>query len=262
MKPQIIFFDIDGTLINEKTYIVSDSTKEAIKKAKENGHLVFINTGRPIIEIDDCLKEINFDGYICGCGTYIEFSNNELFYRSLGTSLSKLVVNKLREYHIDAILQGKKGLYYDINICSEEVLRIKALHIREGFYKGQTFDDSDIDFEKLVIYTNKNSNFETFKKELENVFEFIRRGEGFYELVPLGFSKASGIEYLIKYLDIPHENTYAIGDSTNDLPMLEYVRNSIAMGNSNPLLFDLVSFVTKDIEDDGIDYALKHYKMI
>ena len=38
MKPNIIFFDIDGTLINEKTYIVSDSTKEAIKKAKKNGH--------------------------------------------------------------------------------------------------------------------------------------------------------------------------------------------------------------------------------
>jgi hydroxymethylpyrimidine pyrophosphatase-like HAD family hydrolase len=44
--------------------------------------------------------------------------------------------------------------------------------------------------------------------------------------------------------------------------MLEYVKNSIAMGNGNPLLFDLVSFVTKDIEDDGIDYALKHYKII
>ena len=44
--------------------------------------------------------------------------------------------------------------------------------------------------------------------------------------------------------------------------MLEYVKNSIAMGNSHPLLFDLVSFVTKDIEEDGISYALKHYNII
>ncbi|NRY46482.1 hydroxymethylpyrimidine pyrophosphatase-like HAD family hydrolase [Clostridium beijerinckii] len=44
--------------------------------------------------------------------------------------------------------------------------------------------------------------------------------------------------------------------------MLKYVKNSIAMGNSTPLLFDLVSFVTKDIEDDGIKYALKHYNII
>ena len=66
----------------------------------------------------------------------------------------------------------------------------------------------------------------------------------------------------MEHLDIPHENTYAIGDSTNDLSMLEYVKNSIAMGNSHPLLFDLVSFVTKDIEEDGIEYALKHYNII
>ncbi len=262
MKPNIIFFDIDGTLLSEKTFTIPDSAKKAIKKTQDNGHLVFINTGRPITEIDDCIKDLNFDGYVCGCGTYIEFKNEELFHRSLGTSLSKRIVNKLRQYNIDAILEGKKGVYYDINICSEEVLRIKNRHIKVGFYKGQTFDDPEIDFDKLVIWTNENSNFEAFNREFENLLEFIYRGEGFYELVPLEFSKASGIKHLIEYLDIPYRNTYAIGDSTNDLSMLEYVKNSIAMGNSNTLLFDLVSFVTKDIEEDGISYALKHYNII
>lgn len=262
MKPNIIFFDIDGTLLNEKTYVVPDSAKESIKKAQENGHLLFINTGRPILEIDDCIKDLNFDGYICGCGTYIEFKNEELFYRSLGIDLSRQIADKLREYKIDAILEGKHGVYYDENIYSEEVRRIKKRHIKEGFYKGQTFDDSDINFDKFVIWTNENSDFESFHKEFESLLEFIHRGENFYELIPLGLSKASGIEYLEKHLHIPHENTFAIGDSTNDLSMLKYVKNSIAMGNSHPLLFDLVSFVTKDIDEDGIEYALKHYNMI
>jgi len=262
MKPNIIFFDIDGTLLSEKTFTVPDSAKEAIRKTQENGHLVFINTGRPILEIDDCIQELNFDGYVCGCGTYIEFKNKELFHRSLGVSLCKQIVSKLRKYHIDAILEGKNGVYYDIDICSEEVLRIKARHTKVGFYKGQTFDDSDINFDKLVIWTNEASDFDAFHNEFESTLEFIHRGENFYELVPLEFSKASGIKYLIHHLDIPHENTYAIGDSTNDLSMLEYVKNSIAMGNSHPLLFDLVSFVTKDIEEDGIEYALKHYNII
>lgn len=142
------------------------------------------------------------------------------------------------------------------------MLKIKERHIKEGFYKGKTFDDPEINFDKLVIWTNENSNFEKFYEEFSNIFEFIHRGEGFYELVPLGFSKASGIEYLLEHLDIDHENTYAIGDSTNDLAMLKYVKNSIAMGNSNPLLFDLVSFVTKYLEEDGIYYALKHYNII
>jgi hypothetical protein len=262
MKPNIIFFDIDGTLLNENTYTVPDSTKEAIKKAQEKGHLVLINTGRPISEIDDCIKELNFDGYICGCGTYIKFRNEELLHKSLGINLSKQVVKKLRECHIDGILEGKNFVYYDVNICSEEVIRIKERHTKVGFYKGQTFNDPEIDFDKFVIWTNENSDFDSFHKEFESKFDFIHRGENFYELVPIGFSKASGIKYLIELLNIPYENTYAIGDSTNDLSMLEYVKNSIAMGNSNPILFDLVSFITKDIEEDGIEYALKHYNII
>lgn len=264
MKPNIIFFDIDGTLMHEKTYTVPDSAKEAIRKAQKNGHYVFINTGRPILEIDKCIEELNFDGYICGCGTHIRFKNNDLLHKSLGIPLSKKVADKLREYNIDAILEGKNGVYYDHddNIASTEVLRIKARHIKEGFYIGQTFDDPDIDFDKLVIWNNENSNFEAFHKEFENVFEFIHRSKDFFELVPQGFSKASGIEYITDHLEIPHENTYAIGDSTNDLSMLKHVQNSIAMGNSHPLLFDLVSFVTKDIEEDGIEYALKHYNII
>lgn len=262
MKQNIIFFDIDGTLISEKTFTVPDSAKKAIKKTHDNGHLVFINTGRPLLEIDDWIKELNFDGYICGCGTYIEFRNKELFHRSLGVSLSKQIINKLREYHIDAILESKNCLYYDINIRSKEVLRIKDRHIKDGIYKGQTFDDPDIDFDKLVIWTNEYSDFEAFHEEFKNTLEFIKRDENFYELVPLGFSKATGIKYLMDLLDIPHENTYAIGDSTNDLSMLEYVENSIAMGNSHHLLFDLVSFVTKNIDEDGIQYALKHYSLI
>ena len=49
---KLLFFDIDGTLLSEKTHTVPQSAKEALKKVKEKGHLIFINTGRPISTID------------------------------------------------------------------------------------------------------------------------------------------------------------------------------------------------------------------
>lgn len=262
MKQSIIFFDIDGTIINETTGLIPESTKKAIKKAKLNGHLTFINTGRSLSEISDSLRELDFDGYICGCGTYIEYKNEEIFYTSLGNELSKKIVRKIREYNLDGILEGKNDIYYDININSEKVRRIKESHIKLGFYRDSTFDNPKINFDKFVIWTNASSDFESFYEGFKDMFEFIKRDIDFYEIVPLGYSKASGIKYLIDYLNIPFENTYAIGDSTNDLSMLEYVQNSIAMGNSNHALFDLVSFTTKDIEEDGISYALEHYGII
>ena len=97
---------------------------------------------------------------------------------------------------------------------------------------------------------------------ISSLFFKDHRNDNFYELVPLGYSKASGIEFIINYLGIPFENTYAIGDSTNDLSMLKYVQHSIAMGNSTPALFDLVEYITTDIDKDGIFNALKHYKLI
>lgn len=54
----------------------------------------------------------------------------------------------------------------------------------------------------------------------------------------------------------------AIGDSTNDLPMLETAGVSVAMGNGDPRIFDRVSFVTAPVEQDGIAKALERLGLI
>ncbi|WP_294352424.1 HAD family hydrolase [uncultured Clostridium sp.] len=264
MKPKIIFFDIDGTLLIENSRIIPESTRKSIKIAQQKGNLVFINTGRPKISLDKFITDLNFDGYICGCGTYVEFKEEVLLSKSLGNHLSSLIVSKLREYKIDGILEGKDCLYYDQNenIKSKEVFNLKNYHLSEKLYTGLTWDDNNINFDKFTIFGDDNSNFDCFIKDFNNIFEFINRGKNFYEVVPKGYSKASGIKFIIDKLNIPIENTYAIGDSTNDLSMLQYVNNSIAMGNSTSILFDYVSFVTKDIDEDGVEFALKHYKII
>lgn len=262
MTKSIIFFDIDGTLLSETTHIVPESTKLALKKAKDNGHLLFINTGRASSNIDNYIKDFEFDGYVCGCGTYIEFKNKELFSKTLDNAFSKELVKNIRECKLDGIIESKTATYYDDFIYGPEVKEIKEHHVLKEGQVIKTFDDDDIDCDKFVVWYNDESDFDKFHNIYKNDFDFIHRDVNFYEIVPKRFSKASGIEFLINELNIPFENTYAIGDSTNDLPMLKYVKNSIAMGNSNPLLFDLVSYVTTDIEEDGIYKALKHYSLI
>ena len=90
---------------------------------------------------------------------------------------------------------------------------------------------------------------------------FIDRGDGLFEVVPKGFTKATGIRFILDRLGIPLKNAFAIGDSPNDLPMLEAVPNSIAMGGSERI-YPYVSFITKPLEENGIEYALKHFGII
>ena len=75
----IIFFDIDGTIVTEdERAVIPESTREAIKETRKIGNLTFINSGRTAFNISPKVKELGFDGYICGCGTYIEYGGKVL----------------------------------------------------------------------------------------------------------------------------------------------------------------------------------------
>jgi Cof subfamily protein (haloacid dehalogenase superfamily) len=95
------------------------------------------------------------------------------------------------------------------------------------------------------------------KHDLSEILDFIDREQGFYEIVPKGYSKATAIRYITEYLNIPMEDTVAIGDSNNDLPMLQYAHTSIAMGNSSKQVLEVADYITTDVDKDGIWNALK-----
>ena len=103
---------------------------------------------------------------------------------------------------------------------------------------------------------------ETFRAYSDEFLEFIDRGSHMAEIIQKGYSKATGIQFMCDYLNIPLENCYAVGDSTNDLSMLEYVPHSIAMGNSCPEVLKRCSYITADVDKDGIYLALKHFNII
>lgn len=259
----MIFFDIDGTIISNKTNKCPKSTKDAIKKAHDRGHLTFINTGRTYFNIGEEIKSIGFDGYVCGCGTYINYMDKPLFYKTIPQKTCFEIANKLREFKIDGVFEGLNNMYFDQSKKhTGDLALLKQCLISRGIDITKSWDDPALSFDKFVVWINEDSDYKAFFDYIQKDYDYIDRGNSLWEVVPKGYSKATGIQFLQNYFNIPLENCYAIGDSTNDLSMLEYVTNSIAMGNSTPALFNFVSFVTKDIEEDGIKYALEHFKII
>ena len=104
MAKSLLFFNIDGTLMSEKTHIISQNTLNALKKAQENEHLIIINTGRPYSTISPQIKSIHYDGIICGCGTYIELNNKVIFHHSIDPKLCHTIIEKLKTYHMYGLL--------------------------------------------------------------------------------------------------------------------------------------------------------------
>ena len=79
---KLLFFDVDGTIWDYNNYI-PESTVEAIARAKQNGHLCFINSGRSRAFIrEKNLLDVGFDGIVSGGGTMIEYEGKVIYRRN------------------------------------------------------------------------------------------------------------------------------------------------------------------------------------
>lgn len=260
MNPKIIFFDIDGTILSHRTFTISESTKSAIQQARSNGHLVFINTGRTYSAIDDSVKSIGFDGYVCGCGTNIRYRDKILLHAPIAPDTCQRIMKDLKRYELEAVLEGSEAIYFDQFTTFPKIASLRDVFTGLYHFNVKYWDDPVLAYDKLYLFT-QSGRFKEFMELYKDIFDYIDRG-GEYEVVPKGFSKATGIEFLLSHLDIPHENTYALGDGANDLPMLNYVKHSIGMGNSDGGVPEIVTFLTKDVDDGGVEHALKYYGII
>ena len=78
MDRKLIFLDIDGTLVDAFAK-PTERVVEALRKARENGHLLFLCTGRSMPLIASDIWEIGFDGVIASAGGHIEVGGNVVF---------------------------------------------------------------------------------------------------------------------------------------------------------------------------------------
>lgn len=262
MKQHILFFDIDGTIVDEATGVVPESTKKAILQARENGHILMLNTGRCRVIWPQEILDLGFHGAIGGCGTYIEYQGEEIFHTVLSVNLCLEIVKDLKKWHIDGVLEAKEKSYFRKDIFFPTVKRIFEDADMYGGHSLADWEEPGMQFDKMALWYDAESDMQAFKRKYEKQFDFIKRDETFYEVVPRGYSKASGMKYMIEKLNIPWENTIAVGDSANDIPMFEYAALSIGMKSERHGVLEYTDYITDSVMNDGIYKAFCHYRLI
>lgn len=253
----LIFFDIDGTLIGEQSHVMLESTKEAVQRARSLGHICMINTGRSGKLVGaDVTGLTEFDGLAMGCGTMIVYRGETLFHRTFSEKESHRIVAGLRRHGIDACLEGSEENYWDSDerIFTASFREFK--HRFDGMGYG-TFEEAPGHFDKFYAYADKVEKMDAFRQEFAGMLDFVDRLGGYYEIMPAGYSKASAIRYMARHLGIPMSETVAVGDSSNDIPMLTCAGVSIAMGNAAKDVKAVADYVTTDVDEDGIRNALR-----
>ena len=262
MSRKALFFDIDGTLLSETARQVPKSAKEALKEARRNGHLVFINSGRSYVLVEPLLKEVETDGALCGCGTCIMVEGKEVYACHVPYEKGIKLRQAIKEYKAEVVLEGSQGCYFSERPYKTPWMEQLRLSINEEM--GETspaLEDTDYEFDKFCMTADGEVDKEGFFKVIEKDFDVIDRN-GFYECVPKGHSKATAIEWVLKHYGIPLKDAYVFGDSMNDLSMFQFAENAVLMGKHDKGLEPYATFVTKTVEEDGVAWAMKELGII
>lgn len=262
-KRKALFFDIDGTLLSEKTGEFPESAIQALKEAVKKGHLVFINTGRTICSVPSQLKQLPISGFVCGCGTYVSYGDEVLFSKTIPHERGREIIKVVGESDAGAIMEGQEDCYFPSRLSRFETVESIRRHFKpRGIGIESYLEDEDYDYDKFVMYVDEKTDKDRLLENLRQDLDLIDYGNGAYEAIAKGHSKATAIAFVQQHFGISLEDVYVFGDSANDLPMFEYAIHTVAMAVHSEVLDPYVEFVTRAVEEDGILYAMEHYGIV
>lgn len=254
-----IFFDIDGTIIDADG-LIPESAVQAIHAARRSGAACIINTGRPFSHVDPAVKAIGFDGYICSCGQHILLGDKTVLRQGFPPDLRRQITDTARRCRMDVVYEAEEGIWFDLCHPPLPVIADSRLQFaRRGFDVTHSVDAPDFTFDKLCAFPQPDSDTAQFLDALAPHCTVIFREGGMLEIIRKGCSKQEGVLWAARRLALSLEQCFAIGDSTNDLPMLTCVPHSIAMGNAPDEVKAAAEYITDDLHRDGLALALAHY---
>ncbi|MBE5706699.1 MAG: HAD-IIB family hydrolase [Erysipelotrichaceae bacterium] len=253
MERKYIFFDIDGTLLDDNPGgKILESTYRTLDKLKENGHFVAIATGRAQYMALDAAKEAHIDCLVTDGGNGITLHNELQYIKPIDFVQANRVIDQCIEHHLPfAVALGNEAvLYTNQSDQKDQKLPVKLVV------------DESIDFHQVKeIYKVFIECGEQEEKLLDlGTLEYMRYFKGQIIIEPA--DKYKGILEMVHLLKGNERDIVVFGDGLNDISMIDQAPLGIAMGNAIDEVKAVANFITKRNDDDGIEYACRYFGWI
>ena len=260
----IVAFDVDHTLYDHDIWEITPSALTGIEKLKKNGYLVAIASGRDMKNAYSVkiLDAVDPDVVIHMNGTLVETRKGEILVDGIMNPALLERVLHFCEAQNEPV--GSRIEDVDYFTCPDKV---REFDLKYWGFDDRNFDDPwkmlsmGLPVRSLAYFGSREHGAELMEAFPELKVLFFSREVG-ADVFEAEYSKAMGIRRVAEQYGIPHEKTYAFGDSLNDLEMLSDVQVGIAMGNAVPEAKEAADYITDDIGHDGVYKALEHFGLI
>lgn len=253
MKKKYLFFDIDGTLTTHNPGgIIPQSTLDTLEKLKANGHFVAIATGRAQFFSLDFANKAGINNIVSDGGNGLTLNGELIDIEPLNRDLAFEIIDSIssKNFNIYISIDNSANLYTNTGTNSFKHYSNVIIDPKFDFHKQEKI------FKIFVEMTlEQEKQFEILSK-----VSYVRYHPESIIIEP--DDKFKGILKVMNYLRAPIEDVVVFGDGKNDYSMFEKAPFSIAMGNAIDELKEIASFITKSSNDDGIEYACKHFGWI
>jgi Cof subfamily protein (haloacid dehalogenase superfamily) len=266
--PTVIASDVDGTLLDDDEN-VSPRTRAAVRAAVESGAQFVIATGRPPRWVQPVVDALGFAPMaVCANGAVIYDPSTDRIVSA--RTLSTDALGELAEI-ATRVIPGAGLAVERVGRSAHDAATPQFVSSPGYEHAWLNPDNTEVSVEdllsapaiKLLIRKSGAQSSDMATALAEHIG---RQGDitystnnGLIEVVPLGISKATGVEQLTRPQGITADEVVAFGDMPNDVPMLAWAGLGVAMGNAHPEAVAAADEVTETNDNDGVARVLERW---
>jgi Cof subfamily protein (haloacid dehalogenase superfamily) len=266
--PALIACDVDGTLFDENETI-SPRTRDAVRAAVAAGTQFVVATGRPPRWIRPVVEALGFAPIaVCANGAVLYDPANDRVLSSRTLAVDTLA--ELAEL-ATRVIPGAGLAVERIGERAHDTATPQFISSPGYEHAWLNPDNTEVSIDDLLsapaiklLIRKAGARSSDMAAELAKHVGIegditYSTNNGLVEIVPLGISKASGVEEVAKPQGITSEEVVAFGDMPNDIPMLLWAGHGVAMGNAHPDVLAAADEVTAPNSDDGVGRVLERW---
>lgn len=273
---KLVALDLDGTLFNNQSRITEDNIKE-IRRVSNQGVHVVISTGRPYCGIPFSQIEgtgIEYAITTNGSSVYHIPDRKCIYENSMEPDMILPIMDYLlsKRIHFDVFISGdafspEKCVAVGQNLAVPESLKNYILNSRKRITDMPAYiRGNNLRVQKITMNFQRDADGVLVdREEIKAYFDSrndvtcVCGGYNNLEFTKLGADKGNGLCQLAQYLCVPVADTIAIGDTENDLAIIQAAGVGIAMGNATDAVKAASDDITLSNEESGVAAALRKY---
>ncbi len=263
-KYRMLAVDLDDTLLNDR-FKISPLNKDYIQRAREVGVHVTLATGRMFRSALPYARELGINlPLITYQGALVKEagSGEVLLHRPVPLEVAREAVAWVSSlgYHVNVYLNDK--LYVEkLTPEAETYQKISGIPAHPVGDLLALLDQGEAPTKVLVVGQEGplDELAEQMCRHFGRALHICKSKPHFLELSHPEATKGHALDTLASRWGVTREQVIAIGDSYNDLEMIEYAGLGVVMGNARPDIQAKADYVTKSNEEDGVAEVIDRF---